>query len=186
MYHGNWWVMTSCNFSVNSICSHSGEHHLLLWLVATVIWPDFFSDRLLWLPAITSVLTVFAHIVENTAFFGDLLLWLPAITSVLTVFAHIVENTAFFGDLLLWLPAITSVLTVFAHIVENTAFFGDLLLRIPDMTHDLLRRNHEWHVLIHWSIGFANETGIYEKADAKLLHLASRLIMKWNWCSCNS
>ena len=60
---------------------------------------------------------------------------------------------------------------VYAHVVENTAFFGDLLLRLPDIVHDLLKRNHEWHVMVHWSIAFANETGIYEKADAKLLHL---------------
>ncbi|KAK2188577.1 hypothetical protein NP493_128g04022 [Ridgeia piscesae] len=71
-------------------------------------------------------------------------------------------------------PKDETIRELFAHIVENTAFFGDLLLRIPDMTHDLLRRNHEWHVLIHWSIGFANETGIYEKADAKLLHLMAQ------------
>ncbi|KAI0219625.1 coiled-coil domain containing 134 [Lamellibrachia satsuma] len=63
---------------------------------------------------------------------------------------------------------------LFAHIVENTAFFGDLLLRLPDIIHDLLKRNHEWQILIHWSVAFANETGIYEQTDSKLLHLMAQ------------
>lgn len=71
-------------------------------------------------------------------------------------------------------PDDETVRELFAHIVENTVFFGDLLLRLPDMTHDLLKRNQEWRVIIHWSIGFANETGIYEKTDTKLLHLMAQ------------
>ena len=59
-------------------------------------------------------------------------------------------------------------------IAENTAFFGDIVLRLPDIAHDILRRSQEWNIILKWSVGFCNDTEIYEARDKKLLHLMAQ------------
>jgi len=65
-------------------------------------------------------------------------------------------------------------LNALAHVVENTAFFGDVLLRLPDTTRKIMKGNKEWHIIVNWSIGFCNETGIFDKANLKLLNLVAQ------------
>ena len=64
-----------------------------------------------------------------------------------------------------------SFVSVVSLIAENTAFFGDIVLRLPDITHDILKRNQEWDITLKWSVGFCNDTDLYEGTDRKLLHL---------------
>eukprot|EP00112_Aurelia_sp_Birch-Aquarium-sp1_P017096 Seg394.1 transcript_id=Seg394.1/GoldUCD/mRNA.D3Y31 product="Coiled-coil domain-containing protein 134" protein_id=Seg394.1/GoldUCD/D3Y31 len=65
-------------------------------------------------------------------------------------------------------------LNALAHVVENTAFFGDILLRFPGMTHKIIKSNKEWQIIINWSVGFCNETGLFDGANEKLLSLVAQ------------
>jgi hypothetical protein len=60
-----------------------------------------------------------------------------------------------------------------ANILENTAFFGDILLRLPNISHKILTLKHEWEVLLHWSLGFSNQTHLLDKQTEKLVYLVS-------------
>ncbi|XP_064637460.1 coiled-coil domain-containing protein 134-like [Lineus longissimus] len=61
-----------------------------------------------------------------------------------------------------------------SNIAENTAFFGDLILRLPDITHNIFDRKKDWNILLGWSIGFCNSTGLFHGNDAQLLHLMAQ------------
>ena len=63
----------------------------------------------------------------------------------------------------------------FSNVAENTVFFGDLLLRLPDITSDILKRHKDWDLIIKWSVGFCNESNIFEKREMQLLSLVSVL-----------
>lgn len=65
-------------------------------------------------------------------------------------------------------------LEALAHVIENTAFFGDILLRIPDITHSIYKSKKEWRLLVHWSVGFCNETGIFDGTSEELLSLVAQ------------
>jgi hypothetical protein len=60
-----------------------------------------------------------------------------------------------------------------AHILENTALFADILLRLPDISHKILASKYEWQVLLHWSLGFSNQTHLLDKQTQKLVYLVS-------------
>jgi hypothetical protein len=60
-----------------------------------------------------------------------------------------------------------------ANILENTAFFGDILLRLPNISHKILTLKHDWEVLLHWSLGFSNQTHLLDKQTEKLVYLVS-------------
>lgn len=61
-------------------------------------------------------------------------------------------------------------------VLENTAMFGDLVLRLPDIVHSIYDRKKEWQITMTWAVWFANESGIFAGANAKLLHLMSQEI----------
>ena len=66
-----------------------------------------------------------------------------------------------------------STVLAFSNVAENTVFFGDLLLRLPDITADILKRHKDWDLIIKWSVGFCNESNIFEKREMQLLSLVS-------------
>ncbi|PNF17672.1 hypothetical protein B7P43_G07391 [Cryptotermes secundus] len=61
-----------------------------------------------------------------------------------------------------------------ANILENTAFFGDILLRLPNISHKIITLKHEWEVLLHWSLGFSNQTHLLDKQTERLMYLVSQ------------
>ncbi|XP_065058216.1 coiled-coil domain-containing protein 134-like [Rhopilema esculentum] len=71
-------------------------------------------------------------------------------------------------------PTKEQELQALALVVENTAFLGDMLLRLPDITHKILKRNKEWQIIVNWSVGFCNETGLFDNANEKLLSLVAQ------------
>jgi hypothetical protein len=72
----------------------------------------------------------------------------------------------YYSSSLISIPALSNI-------AENTAFFGDLILRLPDITHNIFDRKKDWNILLGWSIGFCNSTGLFHGNDGKLLHLVS-------------
>ncbi len=63
-------------------------------------------------------------------------------------------------------------------------FFGDMLLRLPDITSRILARHKEWDLLIKWSVGFCNESSIFEKRDVQVLNFVSIISVlrnKFDW-----
>ncbi|XP_023229150.1 coiled-coil domain-containing protein 134-like isoform X2 [Centruroides sculpturatus] len=61
-----------------------------------------------------------------------------------------------------------------AQTVENTAFFGDILLKLPDITHSILKKEKAWSLLMKWSLGWSNSTGIYDKKTTELMNLVAQ------------
>ena len=72
----------------------------------------------------------------------------------------------------------------FSNVAENTVFFGDLLLRLPDITSDILKRHKDWDLIIKWSVGFCNESNIFEKREMQLLSLVSVVHVFPFMCEC--
>jgi len=67
-------------------------------------------------------------------------------------------------------PTADDVKDALSTVLENTAFAGDIILRLPDISHNLLKGNSEWNLLIEWGIGFCNDTLIFTGNDAVLLN----------------
>merc|ERR1712096_137565 len=67
-------------------------------------------------------------------------------------------------------------LDALGHVFENVALFGDLILRCPDVTRKLYnaKSKQEWRVAMNWGFMFSNETGVFDGANAKGLHLAAQ------------
>ena len=61
--------------------------------------------------------------------------------------------------------------TALSSVAENTALLGDLVLKLPDVAHALLAQQPEWKLLARWGVGFMNDSGVYKKREATLLHL---------------
>lgn len=61
-----------------------------------------------------------------------------------------------------------------AQIVENTAFFGDILLKLPDITHSILKKEKSWSLIIKWSLGWSNSTGLFDKKTTELANLVAQ------------
>ena len=58
--------------------------------------------------------------------------------------------------------------------------FGDLVLRLPDIVHSIYDRKKEWQITMTWAVWFANESGIFDGANAKLLNLVSVIYININ------
>ena len=57
----------------------------------------------------------------------------------------------------------------FSSVAENTMFLCDLVLQMPDISHKIIDESVEYMSLVKWSVGFMNDTAIYEGQDAKVL-----------------
>ena len=48
-------------------------------------------------------------------------------------------------------------------------FLCDLVLQMPDISHKIIDESVEYMSLVKWSVGFMNDTAIYEGQDAQVL-----------------
>ncbi|XP_069704089.1 coiled-coil domain-containing protein 134-like [Periplaneta americana] len=71
-------------------------------------------------------------------------------------------------------PKDENVLDALSNILENTALFGEVLLRLPDIAHKILKSKYEWDVMLHWSLGFVNQTQLLDKKTYILISLVSQ------------
>ncbi|KAK4317007.1 hypothetical protein Pmani_011908 [Petrolisthes manimaculis] len=58
--------------------------------------------------------------------------------------------------------------------LDNTAFFGEILLHLPDITHEILRQNRPWQLLLTWGVFFATQSKFLDNATAKFIYLVSQ------------
>ena len=63
----------------------------------------------------------------------------------------------------------TESFLAFSSVAENTMFLCDLVLQMPDISHKIIDESVEYMSLVKWSVGFMNDTAIYEGQDAQVL-----------------
>ncbi|KAG0729634.1 Coiled-coil domain-containing protein 134 [Chionoecetes opilio] len=56
----------------------------------------------------------------------------------------------------------------------NTAFLGEILLHLPDLTHQLLRRNKPWQLLLTWGVFFATQSKFLDQNTGSFIYLVSQ------------
>lgn len=59
--------------------------------------------------------------------------------------------------------------------LENTAFLGEILLHLPDLTHQLLRQNKPWQLLLTWGLFFATQSKFLDKNTISFIYLVREM-----------
>ncbi|XP_054721500.1 coiled-coil domain-containing protein 134-like [Uloborus diversus] len=68
-------------------------------------------------------------------------------------------------------PSNISVVEALSQVIENTALYGELQLKLPDITDRIMEKNTQWLILIKWSIGFSNSSGLLDDKTTQMIDL---------------
>lgn len=71
-------------------------------------------------------------------------------------------------------PEDENVRDALSQTLENTAFLGEILLHLPDLTHQLLRQNKPWQLLLTWGLFFATQSKFLDKNTNSFIYLVSQ------------